>query len=179
MRFKRFLFVICWLGFALLVVAAFPYVVKALVASNEVYGVLKSIKGISGWLTFYGAAILITGLIWLYNCRGEKPAVLLKTNLLSVGLSATCAISFYGWLNCVCMGMDHLSTYPYEFPFYRTMTLLGFCAFAGLGIYYYICRSRKWSAKGLFMDIVVAFILIAPFFAALAMADALARKIFL
>ena len=179
MRFKRLSTAVCWLGFALIILSALYYLMTISSAHDGVNISLQQTKGISGWLNVLGIVALVVGFVWREMCFTGSAVKPVKTILLSVGLSAACAVFLYGCFVCVLMGIDaHPSDYPYAFPFYRTVALDGFCGLAGLGICYCVCRSKKWSAKGLLLDVVIAFVLLIPFIAALGMAESLAWKIF-
>ena len=179
MRFKRLSTAVCWLGFALIILSALYYLSIISLAHDGVNISLQQTKVISGCLNVFGIVALVIGFIWWERCSNRNPVKPVKTILLSVGLSAACAVFLYGSFICALMCFDdHPSNYPFAFPFLRTMALDGFCGLVGLGVYYCVCRSKKWSAKGLFLDVVIAFVLLIPFIAALGMAESLAWKIF-
>ena len=179
MRTKRLSVAVCCLGLALVIISAIYYLHIVSLAHHGAVIALKQTKNIAGWLNVFGIVALVIGFVWWERCSGGNTVKPVKTILLSVGLSAACAVFFYGCFVCVLMGIDDQpSNYPFAFPFFRTMALDGFCGLVGLGVNYCICRSKKWSAKGLLLDIVIALILFIPFFIALAKAETLAWKIF-
>lgn len=179
MRTKRLSVAICCFGLALIASAALYYLSIISLAHDGVNISLQQTKVISGCLNVFGLVALAIGFIWWERCSNGNPVKPVKTVLLSVGLSAACAVFLYGSFICALMCFDdHPSNYPYAFPFYRIVSLDGFCGLVGLGVYYCVCRIKKWSVKGLLLDIVIAIVLLIPFLIVLANAEKLAYKIF-
>ena len=182
MRFKRFALVLAYIGVAFLALAAVPGTVKLFSASNEVYGLLKTMveEGLTAVLRALGIAAVITGLLWQRYCWGENAICPAKTSLLSVGMAASGVVWFWGCINCFFMSVfSKPSDYPREFPFYGTLCFAGFLVLAGLSAWYYFSRKKCWSAKGFALDIFIGILWVLPFLYLLGKADYYARKIFL
>lgn len=177
MKFKMFSRILCWCGVGIILLAFFPHVVLALSASNEVYGILKTIIGASRLMLVFGIPLSITGAIWHRHGWGERPACPLRTSLVTVGLSAVGALGleclFHVFVMAV-FGERHL--HPRAYPFYLSVGFASGAIFLLLISLYISCRKNNWSLKGVLFDILISILLLPPFVIALFVADEVARN---
>ena len=181
MKLKRNSLIALLLGFAILLVGAIMPVVcwrSYIVNSGSMGGMIGGadapmyrmllfslFDGLPFALILLGITLIISSVFCLLFSKTVGVYCGLATSAISLGLSAVGAVGLVCALLCFAIvAFWEPSRYPIQFPASVILGLLCLFAFLALIALYFKVRCRKWSIKGLVIDVLTSLVYLPAFF---------------
>lgn len=123
---------------------------------------------LNGWpvaLISIGITLIISAVFCLVFSKTVKVHCGLTTSIISLSLSAVGGLGVFCvfWWYAIVV-FHEMSKHPIEYPVSVILGLLCFFAFVALIVMYCILRIKKWSFKGVIIDILTSIVWLPTFF---------------